>query len=249
MNRIAPFLALTLISAAAIPTAALARAKNVVLIHGAAVDGSTWRGVYDELARRGVNVRVVQMPMDGFESDVAAAQRILDDVQGSTVLVGHSYGGEIVTQVGAADKVKALVYVAALESDVGESLASLSKRFPPAATHAKLIGKDRFIPDPAFIRADLAADLTAPDSAFLGASLKPTPTSAATASVTQVSWKTKPSYGIVATQDQTISPDLERFMYKRAGAQVTEIASSHMVLISHPKEVAAIIMKAVDAVP
>ena len=237
-----------LIAMSGVPTSALARAKNVILVHGAAVDASTWRAVYDELAKQGVNVRVVQMPMDGFDADVAAARRILDDVQGSTVLVGHSYGGAVITELGTDEKVRSLVYVAALEPDVGESLASLSKQFPPAAMHARPIGKDRFIPDPATLHADLAADLPQAATAFLGASLKPTPFGAATASVEQVAWRMKPSYGIVATQDRTISPDLERFMYKRAGSKVTEIPSSHMVLMSHPKEVAAVIMEAVEAV-
>jgi pimeloyl-ACP methyl ester carboxylesterase len=203
--------------------------------------------VYDELSAQGITVRVVQMPMDGFAADVEATRRILDDVQGSTVLVGHSYGGGVITELGMDEKVRALVYVAALEPDAGESLASLSKRFPPAAQHAKMIGSDRFVPDPATFHADLAADLPVATSAFLAASLKPTPLTANTATVDQVAWKTKPSYGIVATEDRTISPDLERFMYKRAGTKVTEVASSHMVLMSRPKEVAKVIMAAVNA--
>lgn len=238
-----------LLAAIVIPCVAEARAKNVILVHGAAVDGSTWRAVYDELTRQGVKVRVVQMPMDGFASDVAAARRILDDVQGPTVLVGHSYGGAVITEIGGADKVRALVFVAALAPDMGESLATLSKRFPPAAMHSKPIGQGRFTPDPATLHADLAADLPDAEAAFLAASLKPTPNSAATAGVDHVAWKSKPSYAVVATQDRTISPDLERFMYKRAGATTTEIPASHMVLMSHPKEVAKVIMAAVDAVP
>lgn len=248
MKRYALYLAAALIASTGLSSSAFARAKNVILVHGAAVDGSTWRAVYDELVKRGVNVRVVQMPMDGFDADVAAARRILDDVQGSTVLVGHSYGGAVITQLGVADKVRALVYVAALEPDMGESLASLAKRFPPAAMHSRPIGTDRFTPDPATLHADLAADLPTATVAFLGASLKPTSTTAATSTVDQVAWKTKPSYGIVAKQDRTISPDLERFMYKRANAKTTELPSSHMVLMSHPKEVATVIMEAVDAV-
>lgn len=241
------WLAAAPLAAVGLPTAAQARAENVILVHGAAVSGSTWRGVYDELAGKGVNVRVVEMPMEGFDADVAAARRILDDVEGSTVLVGHSYGGAVITQIGTADKVRALVYVAALEPDIGESLASLSKRFPPAAMHAKLIGKDRFVPDPATLHADLAADLPEATVRFLAASLKPTPLTAGSATVTEVAWKTKPSFAIVATQDRTISPELERFMYKRANATVIELASSHMVLMSHPKEVANTIMAAVGA--
>lgn len=249
MKRTALLLAAALLVTSVLPGSALARAKNVVLVHGVAVDGSTWRKVYDELADEGVNVRIVQMPMEGFDADVAAARRILNDVQGSTVLVGHSYGGQVVTQIGAVAKVGALVYVAALQPDFGESLASLSERFPPAAMHSKPIGENRFIPDPATLHADLAADLPQATVAFLAAALKPTPLTVSKASVDQVAWKTKPSYGIVATQDRTISPDLERFMYKRAGSTVTEIASSHMVIMSHPEEVAEVIMAAVEAVP
>ena len=248
MKRTASYLAAALIAAVGLSTSASARAKNVILVHGAAVDGSTWRAVYDELLKKGVNVRVVQMPMDGFDTDVGAARRILDDVQGSTVLVGHSYGGAVITEIGTANKVGALVYVAALQPDEGESLASLSARYPAGAVHARPIGKDRFIPDPATLHADLAADLPEATAAFLGASLKPTPTSAFNISVDQVAWKEKPTYGIVATQDRIISPDLERFMYMRAGSKVTEIRSSHMVLMSHPKKVAEVIMEAVDAV-
>lgn len=247
MNKVAVYLAAALTATVGLSTSAAAKAKNVILVHGAAVDGSTWRAVYDELAGKGINVRVVQMPMDGFDTDVSAARRILDDVEGSTVLVAHSYGGSVITEIGTADKVGALVYVAALQPDVGESLVSLSARYP-ATAHSKPIGKGRFTPDPATLHTDLAADLPEGTSAFLAASLKPTPTSILNVSVAHVAWKQKPSFGIVATQDRTISPDLERFMYKRAGSKVTEVESSHMVLMSHPKQVAKVILEAVEAV-
>lgn len=246
MKKLALSVATALIATIA-SVSADAKAKNVVLVHGASVDGSTWRSVYDALAGKGISVRVVQMPMDGFDTDVAATRRILDDVKGSTVLVGHSYGGAVITELGTEDKVGALVYVAALQPDVGDSLASLSARYP-LAFHAKTYGTDRFTPDPATLRADLAADLPETTSAFLAASLKPTPTSVTTASVTRVAWKLKPSFGIVAKQDRTISPDLQRFMYKRAGSRITEIDSSHMVLMSHPERVAKVILEAVEAV-
>lgn len=247
MRKIAFHLALALVATTGFSTSALARAKNVILVHGAAADGSTWRGVYDELVKSGLNVRVVQMPMDGFEADLQATRRIIDDVDGSTVLVGHSYGGAIITELGGNAKVGALVYVAALQPDTGESLASLSKRYP-ATVDIRPIGKDRFIPDPAKFFANVAADLPPATSAFLAASLKPTPTTAFDVSVTHVAWKSKPSFGIVATQDRTINPDLERYMYRRAKSKITEVRASHMVLMSHPAEVASVILEAANSV-
>jgi pimeloyl-ACP methyl ester carboxylesterase len=229
------------VSAQAAPAGAV---KNVVLVHGAFVDGSGWRAVAAILTRDGYKVSVVQPPETSLDDDIAATKRVLAAQDGPTVLVGHSYGGAIITGAGNDDHVKSLVYVAAFQPDTGESLASLGGGKPPAGAPLKPSADGFLYIDPAAFHADFAADLPADEAGFMARSQVGLSVKAATAAATAPAWKTKPSFAVVATQDRSINPDLERFMYKRSHATVIELPSSHAVYMSHPAEVAALIEKA-----
>ena len=233
----------TRISSASAATGAV---KNIVLVHGANTDGSGWRGVYDILTRDGYRVRVVQQPLTGLDDDVVATKRVIDQLQGPVILVGHSYGGSIITVAGADPKVRALVYVAALQPDVGETTGQLAASMPGAAPSADLKPtKDGFIfLDPTKFAADFGADLPRAQAEFMANAQMPVAAAAFGAPVTVAAWHDKPSYGIVATEDRELNPKLARWMYKRSGAKVTEIKASHAVYISHPAAVAAVIEKA-----
>lgn len=215
--------------------------KNVVLVHGAYADGSGWRAVYDILVRDGFKVSVVQQPLTGLDDDVQATRRVLDQQDGPVVLVGHSYGGMIITDAGTDAKVKALVYVAALQPAVGDSVIGLAKTMKAPSDDVKQT-KDGFLYlDPAKFAADFAADLPAKQTAFMANAQMPAALAAFNAPAKAASWRDKPSYSIVATDDMTLSPDLQRWMYKRAGAHITEIKGSHAVFISQPAAVAKVI--------
>lgn len=249
MNKFETLLsgALTLGAAlAAIPTqAAPARAvKNVVLVHGAFADGSGWKAVSAILVKDGYKVSIAQPPETSLDDDIAATNRILDAEDGPTVLVGHSYGGAIITEAGNNPHVKSLVYVAAFQPDTGESIATLGASKPPAGAPVKPSPDGFLYIDPATFHADFAADLPAAEASFLARSQVGLSLKAATAAASSPAWKTKPSFAIVATQDHAINPDLERSMYKRSHSEVVELPSSHAVYISHPAEVAALIEKA-----
>jgi pimeloyl-ACP methyl ester carboxylesterase len=228
--------------AAATPTSAAI--KNIVLVHGAFADGSGWMAVTRILERDGFKVSVAQPPETSFEDDVAATNRTIDAMGGPVVLVGHSYGGMIITAAGNNEHVKTLVYVAAFQPDTGESLGSLAASKPPASPGPKPSADGFLYLDPATFHADFAADLPAPAAAFMAQSQVGLSVKAAGAQAVTPAWKSKPSFAIVAIQDHAINPDLERSMYKRSGATVTELAASHVVYISHPAEVAAVIEKA-----
>ena len=218
--------------------------RNVVLVHGAFADGSGWMAVADILKKDGFNVAIAQPPETALEDDVAATKRAIDSMRGPVVLVGHSYGGVVITAAGNDEHVKSLVYVAAFQPDTGESLGSLTASKPPASS-GPIPSPDGFlyIPEATF-RADFCADLPEPLAGFMAQSQVGLAIKAAGAQVAMPAWRTKPSYAIVATNDHAINPDLERFMYKRAGSTVTELASSHAVYISRPAEVAAVIERA-----
>ncbi|NKL39288.1 alpha/beta fold hydrolase [Rhizobium leguminosarum bv. viciae] len=236
-----------LLSSAAVTLPALAEVRNVVLVHGALVDGSGWRGVYDILTRDGYNVSIVQQPMTSLDQDVAAAKSVLDRQDGDVVLVGHSYGGTIITAAGDNPKVKALVYVAALQPEKGEStvqllqsMASPNNDIAPTKDGFLLIDQSKFA-------ADFGADLPKDLGEFMARSQMPVAIAATSAQVTVAAWHDKPSYGIVAKNDMTINPDLERWMYKRAGSTVTEIEGSHAIYISQAQAVAKVIEEAAKA--
>jgi pimeloyl-ACP methyl ester carboxylesterase len=236
--------ATTVIAAGGVQAAPAGAIKNVVLVHGSFADGSGWRGVADILEKDGYHVSIAQPPETSLNDDVTAVKRLLAMQDGPVVLVGHSYGGVIVTQSGSDPKVAALVYVAAMLPDEGEAAGQLLQKIP-AASKAVTPSADGFLYlDPTHFHADFAADLPAAQAHFMAMSQVLTNSSAFGQPITNPAWKTKPSWAIVATEDRAINPELERFMYKRANAQVTEIKASHAVYISRPKEVAAVIEKA-----
>jgi len=220
--------------------------KNIVLVHGVAIDGSSWRGVYDILKKDGYHVSVVQEPLTGLSDDVAATKRVLDQQDGPVILVGHSYGGVIITEAGADPKVRALVYVAALQPEVGESANQLAASKPGTVPGTDLkASKDGFIfIDPGKFAADIGTDLPPALTEFMSNSQTPVAAPAFDAVVTVAAWRNKPSYGIVATADRALNPELARWMYKRSGAKVTEIKANHLVYISQPRAVARVIESA-----
>lgn len=228
-------------TASAAPAGAI---KNVVLVHGAFADGSGWKAVSDILTRDGYKVSIVQPPETSLEDDVAATNRTLDGLDGPAVLVGHSYGGIIISAAGNNAHATRLVYVAAFQPDVGESLASLGQKIPAAGKGIKPTSDGFLYIDPAVFHADFAADLPAAQADFMARSQVYLSLKSATAPAVSPAWKTKPTFAVVATQDRSINPDLERFMYKRAGSKVIELAASHAVYMSKAAEVAALIEEA-----
>jgi pimeloyl-ACP methyl ester carboxylesterase len=229
----------------AVPAGAV---KNIVLVHGAFVDGSDWKSIADILRKQGYHVSIVQPPETTLEDDVAATNRVLDTLDGPAVLVGHSYGGVIITEAGNNVHVKSLVYVAALQPDAGESAGQLLASKPAASNHI-VSSKDGYLTiDPAYFHDAFAADPSEKETAFIAASQVALSVKAISTAVAAPAWKVKPSYAIVATQDHAINPDLERSMYQRSHAVTTEIAASHAVYISKPQAVALVIEQAAAAV-
>jgi pimeloyl-ACP methyl ester carboxylesterase len=219
--------------------------KNIVLVHGAFADGSGWRNVYDILKGRGYKVSVVGNPNTSLEDDVAATNRVLARQDGPSILVGHSYGGAIITVAGNTSKVAGLVYISAFAPDEGEALGGLLGSYPHDPESGILP------PDNEFVWYDLdkyhsgfAADLSKEDAEFMADSQVPAALSCFTHVFTEIAWKKKPTWYIVAQQDHSIPPDLERFMGKRTGGKVFEVNGSHLIFISHPEEVANIIEEA-----
>ena len=224
--------------------------RNIVLVHGALVDGSGWRPVYETLKRDGYNVRIVQQPLTSLQDDVAATRRVLEQLDGPIVLVGQSYGGAVATVAGTDPKVKALVYVAAMVPDKDESCASLNATMPPASAADLKATADQtyyFFP-PARFREWVAADVDASRTAFMADSQMYMAGAAFMAKLPAAAWHDKPSYAILSTEDKSISPELQRFMYKRAGSMVTEAKASHAVFLSQPALVAKVIEDAAKSV-
>ncbi|MGW0834844.1 alpha/beta fold hydrolase [Streptomyces prunicolor] len=221
-------------------------AKNVVLVHGGFVDGSGWRGVYDALRADGYHVSVVQNPTLSLEDDVATTKRVLDAQDGPTVLVGHSYGGAVISEAGTHENVSTLVYIAAFAPDKGESVNTLIADPPPGAPVPPILPPvDGFLfLDREKFAASFAGDLPAEDAQFLADSQVPWGVAALAGAVTQPAWQTRPSYYLVATDDRMIPPPAQRLMAERAGATVTETGGSHAVYVSKPAEVAAFIKQA-----
>jgi pimeloyl-ACP methyl ester carboxylesterase len=236
--------AVCLFGAAATPAFA-APIKNIVLVHGAFVGGAGWRPVYDILTKDGYNVTLVQEPLTSFQEDVTAAKRVIDGIDGPVVLVGHSYGGAIITEAGNDEHVKSLVYIAAHALDVGETEASNGKKYPNA-TKAVVKTPDGFLYlNPADYPADFAADLPRAQAEFEAHAQMPTSATVFTAQIPDPAWKNKPVWYMVAKADRIINPDLERMYAARAHAHTVEIdGASHSVYESHPKEVAALIEQA-----
>jgi pimeloyl-ACP methyl ester carboxylesterase len=245
MTKIRTILAVAAALASLSATSALAApVKNIVLVHGAFADGSGWKPVADILTKDGYKVSIVQQPMTSLEDDVAATKRILDRQDGPVILVGHSYGGAIITEAGNDSKVTALVYVAAFAPDAGETLGALLQQTPSASTGIAPSPDGFLFLNPTVYAADFAADLPKAEAAFMALSQMPVAGKAFGTPIDAPAWKDKPTYAIVATQDRMISPELERSMYRRAKARVTEVKSSHVVFLSHPRAVAKVIEEA-----
>jgi pimeloyl-ACP methyl ester carboxylesterase len=240
--------ALALALAATVATSAhsamAAPVKNIVLVHGFFADGSGWRGVADILQRDGYHVAVVQQPETSFEEDVKVTNRAIDAFDGNSILVGHSYGGMVITEAGVHPKVAGLVYVSAFQPEAGESLLTLVKKTPPAGESIKATADGYLYVDPAQFHADFAADVAPAEAKFMALSqVMPTVKTAGTA-VTHAAWKTKPSWAVITTADRTVNPELQRFMAARAGSTVVDIDGSHAAFIAHPEQVAKVIEQA-----
>jgi pimeloyl-ACP methyl ester carboxylesterase len=236
-------------AASAPPVSALAQkgsVKNIVIVHGAFADGSGWEGVFHILSKRGYKVTIVQNPLTSLEDDVAATIRALDRQDGPVILVGHSYGGTVITQAGVASKVKALVYVAAFVPDVGENTLNLVPSRISAQDNGTLSPDENgFIYyDKSKFRSGFAAEQREKKAAFMFASQQPLAAKALMTPLIAAAWKTKPSYGIVATEDKIIDPGLQRNMYLKARAKIFEVRGSHTVYMSNPKAVAKVIEEA-----
>lgn len=217
--------------------------KNIVLVHGAFADGSGWEGVYKILTEKGYNVSVVANPLTGFGDDVAAAKRVIDRQDGPVILVGHSYGGAVITEAGNDPKVVGLVYVAAFMPDANQTLLQLLQSGLAAPTSGALPpdANGYIWYDAAKFHASFCADLSDEQAAFMAAAQVPLSASVVGASIKEPAYKTRPSWYVVATEDHELSPDAERRMAKSAGATITEIKGSHVVFISRPGAVAAVI--------
>jgi pimeloyl-ACP methyl ester carboxylesterase len=221
-------------------------ATNVVLVHGGFVDGSGWQAVYDLLKKDGLNVSVVQNPTVSLEGDVATTNQVLDAEDGPVVLVGHSYGGAVITEAGNHDNVVALVYIAAFAPDKGESVNTLIADPPPGAPVPPILPpKDGFLfLDRDKFAASFAGDVPAAQAAFMADSQVPWGIGALAGSITDPAWRVKPSWYLVATDDRMIPPPAQRAMAERAGSTVTEAAGSHAIYVSQPAAVAALIQQA-----
>jgi pimeloyl-ACP methyl ester carboxylesterase len=246
LNRIASAVTLSL-AAIATQAASAAPVRNVVLVHGFFADGSGWKGVADILARDGFNVSVVQQPETSLADDVKATTRAIDALEGNSILVGHSYGGMVITEAGNNTKVAGLVYVAAFAPDAGESLKDLVDRSPPATKGIKATADGHLYFDAALFHADFAADVPVAETKFMALSQVMPAVQTAAAPVAQAAWKSKPSWAIISAADRTVNPDLERFMAKRAGSKTVEIEGSHAAFIAHPDQVAKVIEQAAAA--
>jgi pimeloyl-ACP methyl ester carboxylesterase len=224
--------------------------KNVVLVHGGFVDGSGWQGVYQALKRDGYKVTIVQNPTVSLEDDVAVTKRALAAQDGPTILVGHSYGGVVITEAGNDPKVAGLVYVAAFAPDKGESVSSLISNPPPGAPVPPILPpQDGYLfLDRAKFPASFAADVNPDTAAFMADSQVPWGVQALAGTIREPAWKTKPSWYLLTTDDKMIPPDAQRTMSKRAGSTVVEVRASHSVYVSQPQAVASIIEKAAKGV-
>ena len=228
-------------------TAIAAKAPaSVVLVHGGFVDGSGWEDVYKALRKDGYPVSIVQNSTVSLADDVAATQRVLDAQEGPVILVGHSYGGVVITEAGNHPKVAGLVYIAAFAPDAGESVGSLIKDPPPGAPVPPILpaGEGYLALDKAKFRDSFAADVSADKAAFMADSQVPWGIAALNGSVTKPAWKSKPSWYLIATEDRMIPPAAQQLMSKRAGSAVVEVTGSHAVYVSKASAVADLIEKA-----
>ncbi len=220
---------------------------SIVLVHGAFSDGSSWKKVIPILEDEGFTVTAVQNPLKSLAEDVATTRRVIEAQKGNVVLVGHSYGGAVITEAAAgSDKVKALVYVAAFAPDAGETLGGLIEKFPPSALGAALAPDSAsfLYIDRAKFREVFAGDVPEEEASVMAATQKPIAAGAFSEPVTSAAWKSIPSWYVVSTLDHAVNPDLERFMAKRIRAEITEVKASHVPFISQPEEISRVIKAA-----
>lgn len=220
-------------------------AKNVVLVHGAFADGSGWRGVYDELTRRGYRVTIVQIPLTSLADDVAATQRVLDRQAGPAILVGHSWGGTVITEAGTHSNVVGLVYVSALSPDAGETTGQQYSGFAPTPDFVIETHKDGFgFVSPQKFKAGFAHDVGDEEAAFMRDSQVPINMSVFETKLKNAAWRTKPSWAVIATEDKAFDQAMLLHMASRIGAKVTKVSASHAVFMTQPKVVADTIDRA-----
>jgi pimeloyl-ACP methyl ester carboxylesterase len=218
--------------------------KNVVLVHGAFADGSGWAAVAKILEQDGYTVSVAQPPETSYAEDQKYTKAAIDAMGGPVILVGHSYGGSIITEAGNDPNVAALVYIAAFALDEGESCASIEQAVPQASKAFKADSSGNWWIEQDHFAADFAADIPAAESHFMAIAQVPISTDSFTHKVTNPAWKTKPTWYMVATSDRSINPIQERMMAKRAHAKTVEVSASHVAYMSHPKETAKLIEQA-----
>ena len=225
--------------------AAPVKARNVVLVHGAWADGSSWAQVIPKLQAAGLHVTAVQNPLTSLEDSVAETRRVLAQQDGPTVLVAHSWGGTVISEVGTDPKVTGLVYIAARAPDAGEDFIALSQKFPAGPARAGVQEHDGFtkLSEAAFLKY-FANGVEPKKAEVLYAVQEPTAVSLFAGRTTEAAWRSKPSWYAVSKQDQTINPDLERFLAKRMNATTVELDAGHLSLVSHPKEIADLILAA-----
>lgn len=219
--------------------------KNVVLVHGAFADGSGWRGVYDDLTGRGYRVTIVQIPLTSLADDVAATTRVLDRQDGPTILVGHSWGGTVITEAGAHDKVAGLVYVAALAPDAGQTTAQQYEGFAATPDFVIDVGDDGFgFLNPEKFKVGFAADASDAEAAFMRDSQVPINMSVFGTAVTTAAWRDKPTWAVIGTEDKAFDQAMLQHMAQRAGAQITTVSGSHAVYATQASVVAGVIVDA-----
>lgn len=240
-------LALSLVLSVYAQSSMAAPVKNIVLVHGAFVDGSGWNPVARILNKAGYKVSIVQEPQTSLADDVAATRRALALQSGKSLLVGHSYAGMIISDAGNDPSVAGLVYIAAFQPEQGDSLLSLAKKYPPAAQSITETPDHFLYIKPENFHADFAADLPVKETNLLAKSQLMPAVAAFTAPAGVPAWKTKPSWAVVATQDRAINPELERFMAKRAHSTITELKGNHAIYASQPEKIATLIEKAAQS--
>jgi pimeloyl-ACP methyl ester carboxylesterase len=226
--------------------AAAQAVKNVVLVHGAFADGSGYRALYTVLTKKGYHVTVVQNPLTSLEDDVTATKTALDKQDGPAILVGHSWGGAVITEAGNHPKVAALVYIAAFQPDNGESALQWLQTAAPAPENGVLAPDDKGIVyyDKDKYHAGFCADISKEEADFMYASQGAFYAKGFITPITHAAWRDKPAYGLIATEDKSIAPEIQQAMYKRSNTKVTEIKGSHVIFMSQPEKVAAVIIEA-----
>jgi pimeloyl-ACP methyl ester carboxylesterase len=230
--------------------AVLADVNNIVLVHGLNMDGGAWRAVYDRLTADDYDVTVVQLPMTSIADDIAATRRALDAQDGSIVLVGHSYGGMVISQAGADPDVKALVYIAAFQPEIGESLAFLNASIPAELPQdaIKVFDDGFYVVKPDAWIADVANGVPETDAKYTAMFQAPASTAIFGYEAADAAWHKTTAWVAIATDDRTIAPELQRQMSRRSGAKVVEIEGGHLLQMSHPDEVTAVIEEAAGSV-